>query len=152
MLNPHILSFLKRNNIDYRVIEHRTTYTASQTAEAAHIPGKKFAKVVVMKMKDDLSLFVIPADSHIDFKALAKETHCPQLTMAREYEFMNAFDDCEVGAMPPFGELYNMKVYLANSLSHQDWLAFNAGSHSELIRLKARDFLALVHPEILPNC
>src|SRR5690606_18357047 len=97
-----------------------------------------------------LIMVVIPSDELIDIEWLKKEIDEPALTLATEHEFSDEFPDCEIGAMPPFGNLYNMEVIISDNLVKDGWIAFNAGNHSELIRLSFKDYEKMVHPRVLP--
>lgn len=152
MLARQVKKYLDSNKVDYSVINHSPAYTASQTAQAAHISGKQMAKVVIAKVDGNYCMFAIPAHTQLDFDTVQKKTKAKNVELAHEYEFNQKFSDCDVGAMPPFGDLYGMEVYLADSLKNQDWLVFNGGNHSELIRMNCNDFLKLAHPKFLPKC
>ena len=152
MINQQIKEYLEKKHVKYATINHPTAYTASQTAQAAHIPGKQMIKVVVIKADEKLAIVALPAHENIDINALRKLTKAKKVVLAHEYEFNEQFPGCDVGAMPPFGELFKMEVYMAESLTKQNWLACNAGSHSDLLKIKGDEFLKLVHPKPIPNC
>lgn len=141
--------FLDSNRIKYVSISHSTAYTAQEIAAAAHIKGKELAKTVMVKIDGKLAMVVVPASSKVDFDLLQDITGAHQVELASEPEFRSLFPECEVGAMPPFGNLYDMDVYVAESLAEDDEIAFNAGSHTELIRLSFHDFERLVRPRIV---
>jgi Ala-tRNA(Pro) deacylase len=141
--------FLDDNNVQYVTITHSQAFTAQQVAASAHIKGKEMAKTVIIKINDKLAMAVLPATYHVDFHLLKEVTGNENVVLAHESEFKEIFDDCELGAMPPFGNLYNMDVYVAQSLTEDEEIAFNAGTHSELIRMKYSDFTRLVKPKIL---
>lgn len=141
--------YLDNNNVPYVTITHSQAFTAQQVAASAHIKGKEMAKTVIIKINDKLAMAVLPATYHVDFHLLKEVTGNEDVVLAHESEFKEIFDDCELGAMPPFGNLYNMEVYVAQSLTEDVEIAFNAGSHSELIRMKYSDFERLVQPKIL---
>lgn len=151
-MQQEIKDYLKDHNVSYATISHTPAFTASQIAQAAHIPGKHLGKSVIVKLDDKLAMVLLPAHQRLDFKRLQESTQAQKVELAHEFDFDDTFHDCELGAMPPFGELYGLDVYLADSLSHIDWVAFNAGTHDELLRLSMKDFLALVHPKLLPRC
>ncbi|MEE9452079.1 MAG: YbaK/EbsC family protein [Gammaproteobacteria bacterium] len=152
MLNESLRKYLDKSEVNYSTISHPTAYTASQTAQVAHIPGKHMAKVVMVKLDGKLAIAVLPAHSHVNFMALQQLAHAKKIELAREYEFTTEFPHCDVGAMPPFGDLYGMSVYLADSLRKQDWIVFNGGNHSDLLRMSAEDYLTIAHPTLIPNC
>ncbi|HHF7373397.1 aminoacyl-tRNA deacylase [Legionella bozemanae] len=152
MLNPSIREYMHSHDIAYKTISHPRAYTASQCAQAAHIKGNCFAKSIVVKLDGKFALVAIPAHARLDLNLLKKETHTKRAEIAKEFEFQDKFTDCEVGAIPLFGELYGMDVYLADSLAHKEWLVFNAGNHTQLLKIKSEDFLNLVHPKTLSQC
>jgi len=141
--------FLDKNNIKYLSIKHSPAYTAQEIAAKSHVSGKEMAKTVIVRVNDKVAMAVLPASFKIDFEALTEVTGSENVTLAGEEEFKNMFQDCEIGAMPPFGNLYNLDVYVAQTLSKDEEIAFNAGNHSELIRMSFKDFERLVKPKIL---
>jgi Ala-tRNA(Pro) deacylase len=144
-----IKEFLDRNDIPYISITHSQAYTAQQVAASAHIPGKEMVKTVMVRLADGLAMAVLPASYHVDFNMLKELTGEENLRLAFESEFRDVFPDCEVGAMPPFGNLYGMPVFMAESLVENEEIAFNAGTHTEVIRMSCADFMRLVEPRIL---
>lgn len=149
MPTKKLLSFLDEKNIRYLIIKHSQAFTAQEIAATAHIPGKSFAKTVLIKVDGKLSMAVLPASYQINFDQLKEALGKESVRLAYEQEFMNIFTDCEVGAMPPFGNLYGMDVYVAESLAQDEEIAFNACSHTELIQMKYRDFAELVKPKVI---
>lgn len=149
MLSHELKHYLDEHDIAYDTISHTTSYTASQTAQSAHIPGKRLAKVVIAKIDGELAMVALPACAQLDLKSLQTSAGAKQVELAHEYEFTDKFPDCDVGAMPPIGEMYGMDVYLADSLSHEDWIAFNGGTHTDLLQMSTKDFLKLVHPKLI---
>lgn len=141
--------YLANHHVKYLSIQHSPAFTAQEVAAAAHVSGKHFAKTVIIKMGDRLAMVVIPANDHISFAALKDATGQSKLDLATESDFKNKFPECEVGAMPPFGELYDMPVYVSNQLTGCEQIVFNAGSHSELMQLAYRDFERLVKPKVI---
>ena len=141
--------FLDNHKVKYVTINHSTAYTAQEIAASAHIPGKEIAKTVMVKIDGKMAMAVLPASFRVDFDHLKQVTGAGKVELASEEEFENMFPGCEVGAMPPFGNLYDMDVYVAESLTDDEEIAFNAGSHSELLRLNFKDFERLVKPRIL---
>lgn len=140
--------FLDNNNIKYVTIEHSPSYTAQEIAASAHIPGKELAKTVIVKIDGKMAMAVLPASFKVNFGLLKKASSAQNVTLADEDDFKDMFPDCDVGAMPPIGNLYGMDVYVDEQLTRDKEIAFNAGSHSELIRLEYRDFERLVHPKV----
>ena len=141
--------FLDNQNIKYVTITHSPTYTAQEIAASAHIPGKEVAKTVMIKIDGTMAMAVLPASCKVDFDLLKKAAGASTVALASEQEFKNLFPECEIGAMPPFGNLYGMGVFVADALAEDEEIAFNAGSHTELIRLAYRDFARLVKPKVI---
>lgn len=138
--------FLDRENVKYVTIGHSPAFTAQEIAERAHIPGKELAKTVMVKIDGKLAMIVVPASEHVRLAHLKEALGADEVELAGEYEFKERFPDCETGAMPPFGNLYDMPVFVSATLREDDEIAFNAGSHSELIRMAYADFERLVKP------
>jgi Ala-tRNA(Pro) deacylase len=141
--------FLDSQKVKYVVISHSTAYTAQEIAASAHIPGQQLAKTVVVRLDSQLAMSVLPASYKVDLAALKEATGAQQVELAGEPEFRSQFPECELGAMPPFGNLYDLPVYVDESLTRDEIIAFNAGSHTELIKLSYKDFEALVKPNVL---
>ncbi len=140
--------FLDENRVKYLTISHSPAYTAQEIAASAHIPGKELAKTVMVRVGGKLAMAVLPAIDLVDFDRLADAVG-EQVELVGEKEFKDAFPGCEVGAMPPFGNLYGFDVYVADSLAEDKQIAFNAGSHTELVRLSFDDFERLVKPRVI---
>ena len=140
---------LDNNNIRYVIVSHSTAYTAAAIAAITHTPGKEIAKAVMIVVDGALAMVVVPGSKHIDLRALKTALGAGEVTLAHEHQFAHVFPDCEVGAMPPFGNLYNLPVYVDESLSEDAEIAFNAGSHRELLRMSYGDFAKLVNPQIV---
>jgi Ala-tRNA(Pro) deacylase len=145
----HLKKFLDDRKVAYEIIPHTTQYTAQGVAQVAHISGKEIAKTVIVKLDGKLAMVVIPASAKVDFELLRQQTRAKEALLANEDDFMTIFPDCEIGAMPPFGNLYKIKVYVSNLLGQDEQIAFNAGNHRELIRMKFSDFKRLVKPKML---
>lgn len=144
-----IKEFLDEYNIKYTIIKHSSAYTAQEIAASAHISGKELAKTVVIKIDGKMAMAVLPASYKISFDELKEVLGVEKVRLAYEQEFIDKFPDCEVGAMPPFGNIYGMDVYVAESLADDEEIAFNACSHTELIRMKYKDFEELAKPKRL---
>jgi Ala-tRNA(Pro) deacylase len=140
--------FLDSQQVKYVTITHSTAYTAQEIAAATHIHGKELAKTVMVKLDGKMAMAVLPASRKIDFGLLKTAAGGQNVQLADEAEFKALFPDCETGAMPPFGNLYGIPVYAEQSLAEDEEIAFNAGSHSELIRLAYKDFERLVQPKV----
>ena len=141
--------FLDSNNIKYILISHSPAYTAQAIAASAHVSGKDLAKTVMIKVDGKMAMAVLPASYQVDFGLMKETVGAKKIELATESEFKDLFPECEVGAMPPFGNLYNMDVFAAARLAEDEEIAFNAGSHTELIRLAYKDFERLVKPKVV---
>ncbi len=141
--------FLDSQQIKYVTIAHSVAYTAQGIAALTHTSGKELAKTVIVKIDDGLAMAVLPASCHVDVARLQAATRAKTVILAKEREFKDRFPECETGAMPPFGNLYQMPVFVDESLTQDKEIAFNASSHRELIRLAYADFERLVKPTVL---
>lgn len=142
-------AFLDKNDVRYVLISHSRAFTAAATAATTHTPGKEIAKTVMVDVDGELAMAVVPGSRHLDLKALQSELGASEVKLLAETEFKNVFPDCEVGAMPPFGTLYGLSVYVDSKLEDDPEIAFNAGSHRELLRMQYADYERLEHPRIL---
>ena len=142
--------FLDRENVKYVSISHSAAFTAQEIAATAHVPGKDLAKTVMVKLDRKMAMAVLPASERIDLDALREASGARRAELANEGEFRYLFPECELGAMPPFGNLYEMEVFVSSSLTEDEEIVFNAGSHVELIRMSYRDFSRLVKPRVVP--
>ena len=147
MPSKKLKSFLDENKIKYVSIKHSSAYTAQEIAAIAHIPGKDLAKTVIIKIDGKMAMAVLPASFKVSFENLKDTLGVKEARLAYEQEFIDKFPDCEVGAMPPFGNIYGMEVYVAESLAEDEEIAFNACSHTELIKMSFSDFEKLVKPK-----
>lgn len=147
MPSKKIKSFLDENKVKYITIQHSSGYTAQEIAAIAHIPGKDLAKTVIIKINGKMAMAVLPASYKVSFENLKEMLGVNEIRLAYEQEFIDKFPDCEVGAMPPFGNIYGMDVYVADSLAEEVEIAFNACSHTELIKMNFSDFERLVKPK-----
>ena len=141
--------YLDQHEVEYVTISHSPAYTAQRIAEITHIPGREIAKTVIVKIDDKFAMAVLPASRRVDLRHLQEAIGADDVVLASEQEFKSLFPDCEVGAMPPFGNLYDMGVYVAEQLTEDDEIAFNAGSHTELVRMSYRDYAHLVTPQVV---
>jgi Ala-tRNA(Pro) deacylase len=141
--------FLDGEKIQYRVIRHEEAFTAQGIAASAHIPGRELAKTVMVKLDGRMAMAVLPASYKVNFKLLKEASGAKRVELASEQEFKDMFPECAIGAMPPFGNLYGIDVYVAQSLTGNEMIAFNAGSHIELIRMSYNDFERLVQPKTM---
>ena len=141
--------FLDSHKLKYVSLSHSPAFTAQEIAAAAHISGKQLAKTVIVKIDGHLAMVVIPANDQLNFAKLREVTGAKNADLAGESEFKDKFTGCEVGAMPPFGNLYDMPVFISNEFGTQDSILFNAGSHSELLQMSFHDFERLVKPKMV---
>lgn len=149
MIAPRLKELLDRSGVQYRSIPHLTAYHADRTAAAAEVPRREFAKVVVVKADGRLCMAVLPASDRLHLEDLRYGLGAQHLALVGEEELRGAFPDCDVGAMPPFGELYGMEVFVSPHLREDEEIAFNAGSHDEAVHMHYRDYERLAHPNVL---
>jgi Ala-tRNA(Pro) deacylase len=140
--------FLDQNRVKYVSLRHSTAYTAQEIAASAHVKGRNMAKTVVVKLSGKLALAVLPAKYHVSLEKLEAAAGAGAAELATEEEFVKSFPGCETGAMPPFGNLYGLPVYVDETLSRDEEIAFNAGSHTELIQMAYADFARLAGAKI----
>lgn len=149
MSEPRLQQLLHEQCIGFETIHHARTATAHDTAHSAQIPEHELAKTVMVKLDGRMAMAVLSAAQRLDLGALRQATGASLVELALESEFAPLFPDCEAGAMPPFGNLYGLDVYVDDSLSEDEEIVFNAGSHTELIRIPFALFEQLVHPRHL---
>jgi Ala-tRNA(Pro) deacylase len=148
MLPKPLSQMLEQEKISYEVIPHPRAYTAQGVAAMLHVSGREFAKSVVVKTRDGRTLIaVLPGSRHLDLKGLEELLHA-EAELAPEAELQRLFPDCELGAEPPFGNLYRLPVYVDSALAKDPEIVFNAGNHTEAVRMKYADFERLVHPVV----
>lgn len=141
--------FLDARHVKYTVLTHSTAYTTPEIASLAHIRGEELAKTVIVRIDGKMAMAVLPSSKHVDFSLLKSSARANAVSLVPEEEFRSRFPGCEPGAMPPFGNLYDMNVFVDESLTQDQEIAFNAGTHSELIRLCYADFARLVQPTVM---
>jgi Ala-tRNA(Pro) deacylase len=141
--------YLDREGVRYDWMTHAAAYTAPETAESAHISGNDFAKTVMVIADDELAMVVVPANRKLALEALRELLEAEDVRLAREDEFRHVFPDCETGAMPPFGNLYDVPVYVAHRFADEPRFAFNAGTHRNIIRMSFADYANLAMPKVL---
>ncbi len=140
---------LGRQGVHFETIAHLPAYTAQGIAAMTHISGKEVAKTVIVKLDGQLAMAVVPASHRIDLRRLQAETKATTVALASEAEFKDAFPGCETGAMPPFGSLYGLPVLVDETVTHDQEIVFNAGSHTELVRLAYQDFARVEKPRVM---
>jgi Ala-tRNA(Pro) deacylase len=141
-------TFLDEHRVRYVTIQHSKAYTAQDVAAKTHISGKEIAKTVIVKLGGKMVMAVVPASRKVDLEHLREVVGAQSAVLATEAEFKDRFPGCEVGAMPPFGNLYGLDVWVDESLRDDEEIAFNAGTHTELVRLAYADFERLVKPKV----
>ena len=149
MAAKKLKEFLDREKVKYVGLVHSPAYTAQEVAASANIRGQELAKTVIVELDGKMAMAVLPANRKIVLQDLREVTGSDQVKFASEEEFRERFPECETGAMPPFGNLYGMEVYVAEGLVQNGEIAFNAGSHTEVIRMAYRDFERLVQPRVV---
>ena len=141
-------TYLDNHKIPYEVVSHDPSFSARRTAEALHVRGDLFAKVVVAKADQRFVMAVVTSTWRVDFKRLEEVLDSKHVRLAKEQELAELFPDCEVGTMPPFGNLYNMDVYVDQLLTQDEHIFFDAGTHTGAMKLRYQDFAELVRPTV----
>jgi Ala-tRNA(Pro) deacylase len=140
--------YLDREKVPYKVLAHRETFTAPELAQALHVPGKDLAKVVIVKAEERFVMTVLSANQKVDLKSLKEIFGTSHVRLATEAEFKELFPDCELGAMPPLGNLYGLEVYVDQSLTTDEEIVFQAGTRHEAVKLRYQNFANLVRPRV----
>ncbi len=141
-----IQNLLDKNSVKYTIIIHSPAFTAQEIAASSFISGKELAKSVILNINGDIVMAVLPAARRLDFRQLKKYFETDEINLASESEFHNIFPECKTGAMPPFGNLYDIKTYVCKGFGGQKYITFNAGNHRELVRMKYACYEKLVTP------
>ena len=140
--------YLEENDVRFVTIKHSPAFTTQEIAALAHVPGKDLAKTVMVKLDGKMAMVVLQAPDHVSVKRLREFSGAEDVELASEEEFAGIFPNCETGAMPPFGNLWDIDVFVDEHLREDEEIVFNAGSHTELVRLSYADFERLVKPAI----
>ena len=148
LILANLREFLDASKASYSVHSHPTAYTAQEIAALSHVKGRALAKVVMVKAGADLTMLVLPADHKVDFARVKAVLGVKDVKLAQEGEFSGVFPGCEVGAMPPFGNLFNLPVYADRSLEKDEEIVFNAGTHTLTAKMAWRDYARLVKPKM----
>ena len=138
----------EEEKVPYEIMVHSESYTAQEKAAGLHVPGAQLAKVVMVKADRDLVMLVLSADHSIDFGSLKEVLGTRKVTLAGEEDFGHLFPDCDLGAMPPFGNLYDIPVWVEERLAEQESIIFNACTHYEVAKILYRDYERLVGPKV----
>jgi Ala-tRNA(Pro) deacylase len=149
MVCEKLKKYLDDNGVRYEVLRHGEAFTAQEIAAAMHVKGKMLVKVVILNSDRGYIMVALPADRRVDIAALRAGLGLKMAALASEEEFRMLFPDCEAGAMPPFGNLYNVPVYVDRSLTLDRDIVFNAGTHYEAVKISYEDFEKLVKPKVL---
>jgi Ala-tRNA(Pro) deacylase len=147
-INPRLKSLLDEKTVPYEMIPHRRDYTAQETAADTKTVGEEFAKTVILLIDGRYGMMILPAHHKVDIGKVRMELNAHEVRLATEDEFRMLFPDCEVGAEPPFGNLYNMPVFLSTAIPAKGHMTFNAGTHEDVIRMRYVDYVMLVQPRI----
>ncbi|MDP4174490.1 MAG: YbaK/EbsC family protein [Bacteroidota bacterium] len=145
----NVKDYLQKRDVRFKDIFHPVSFSAQETAARAHVKGREFAKTVLIFVDNKMVMTVLPASHFIDFDKLKTTLKAVKVGLASESEFKSRFPGCEVGAMPPFGNLFNMEVYMSESLLVNRDVTFNAGSHTEAITISIGEFVRIINPKIL---
>jgi Ala-tRNA(Pro) deacylase len=150
MISTKVKKYLDTTGVAYVGHPHRTAYTSQEIAQSVHIPGREMVKSVILKADEDrLIMAVLSANDVANLDSLREEIGCNTLRLASETEFGDAFPTCHLGAMPAFGNIFNLPTYCDENLSQNDEIEFNAGTHDETIRMKFGDYKRLVNPKMV---
>jgi Ala-tRNA(Pro) deacylase len=148
MIAPSISQFLQRSGVPFTVVAHRTAFTAQEDAAVLHVPGRMWAKTVVCLADGEPVLAVLPAHYAVDIGQLRQLVGATALRLANEVELAPLYPECELGAMPPLGPLFNQRVFVDETLTADKEILFNAGTHTDAVRMSLDDFMALVRPRV----
>lgn len=152
-VNSRLLGLLAKSRIEYELMPHREAFTAQEVAQTAHIRGRRLAKVVLVRAaRNEYFMAVVPASTHVDLELLERISGQRPLALASEGEIQRVFPDCEPGAMPPFGNLYGLPVYLDACLARQEHITFQAGNHHEVVRITFPEYERLAGPFARVTC
>ena len=142
-----LIDCLNESKVRYEILHHPEAVTAQRIAQAEHVKGRHHAKVVMIKYGEQRLMAVLPADHQIDLEKVGRVIG-KTASLDSEKEFKSLFPDCAIGAMPPFGNLYGLPTYVDKSLAAQDYIVFEAGTHSDAIKLSYRDYEKIVKPQV----
>jgi len=145
-ISAKVKQFLEENGVEFEQMEHTPAFTASEIAGTQHVPGKQMIKSVIVKTDGEFIMCVLPAIHMIDFEKLAKVTGAKDIQLAEESDLAHLFPDYETGAEPPFGQLYGLKVFADQMIKEDNHIVFNAGTHTDVVKINLDDFSRLVNP------
>ncbi|HVO93314.1 MAG TPA: YbaK/EbsC family protein [Terriglobales bacterium] len=141
-------AMLDEAKVDYEIYTHPMAYTSEEIAEKQHVPSKELAKVVMLEVDDSLIMGVLPGSLKVHLNTAREYLGAVAIRLATEDEFTARFPECEVGAMPPFGNLFGLQVIVDPALEKDEYIYFNAGNHTQTVRMKYQDFADLVKPKV----
>jgi Ala-tRNA(Pro) deacylase len=140
--------YLRENNVGFEVMTHSQAYTMQEVAAALRVPGRQVAKVVIVKAGDKMAMLVLAAPDRLDFPKVRASVGAKEVSLAQEKEFADIFPDCATGAMPPFGNLYEVPVYVDQALAHEENIVFRIGTHRETMKIAYADYVRLAQPTV----
>jgi Ala-tRNA(Pro) deacylase len=143
-----IEQYLRENGVPFEVMTHPEVFTMQEVAAALHVPGGQVAKVVMVRSDGDMTMLVVPAPYRLDLAKVRGLLGVKRVSLAREEDFEGLFPDCETGAMPPFGNLYDIPVYVDQALAEEENVVFRVGTHQETIKIAYADYARLAHPTV----
>jgi Ala-tRNA(Pro) deacylase len=143
-------AMLDEAKVFYEIYTHPLAYTTQEIAEKQHVSGKELAKVVMREVDDNLIMGVLPGSLKVHVNTARANLGASTVRLATEDEFTSRFPECEIGAMPPFGNLFGLSVVVDPALEKDQYIYFNAGNHTQTVRMKYKDFAELVKPQIVP--
>ena len=147
-ISRKLKTYLDKNKVKYSTLKHKEAFTAQEIAAAGHIPGKQVVKSVLIKADDKYILAVLPAIHLVDFSSLKKALKAKKVSLATENEISKVVPDFEIGAMPPFGSMFDLPVYADSILKEDKEIVFNAGTHKDMVKMKYKDFEKLAKPAL----
>jgi Ala-tRNA(Pro) deacylase len=140
--------FLDGSKVNYVVISHSAAFTAQEVAASAHIPGREIAKTVIVMIDGELAMAVVPANREVEMGMLRSAAGAQYVELADERDFAQRFEGCQLGAMPALGILFGMETYVDKQLAKEEYIAFNAGTHSEVTAMRFADYRRVAHPKL----
>src|SRR2546430_14561469 len=146
-ISKQLIDYLNQNNVEYGILHHVEAVTAQRIAQAEHIKGRHHAKVVMIRSGDQRLMTVLPADHQIDLEKVEKVIG-KSVSLDRESEFKSLFPDSAIGAMPPVGNLYGLPTFVDKHLAEQDYIVFEAGTHTDAIKMSYSDYAKIVKPKV----
>ena len=147
-ITQRLKDFLDSKQVHYDVLGHQVAYTAPELAHALHVPGKELAKVVVTKVGKQFVMTVLPSTWNVDLTSLTRVFGTKEVRLATEEELRGLFPDCDVGAMSPFGNLYGLGTYVDQTLTEDEQIVFQGGTHCDAVRMRYQDFAELAHATV----